>query len=104
MKVKIELNGSDREVLIKGLKRKQQKEFFKQIRKVQSIDANDPESVSAMEEFMDFWDSLVLEFSDLSKEEYEGLDLEEQNKLINAVKESLVPFGIDGDFLKSSSK
>lgn len=99
MKIKILVNESEREITIKGLKGKHRREFFKRMSNLGELakDKNFTE-IDQMQDFQDFWDKIIPECSDLSQEEYEDLDLEEQNKLIVAVRNVLLPFGSEQDF------
>ncbi len=99
MKVKILVNDVEKEVTIKGLKGKHRREFFKKMGQLGKLakDENFSE-IDQMQNFQDFWDKIIPESSNLTQEEYEDLDLEEQNKLIVAVRNVLLPFGSEQDF------
>ena len=97
MKVKILVNDVEREVTIKGIKGKHRKEFFKKLGILGKL-GQDLSQLESMGEFQDFWDELLVEVSDSTSEEYLDLDLEEQNKLIIAVRNILLPFGSEKDF------
>ncbi len=97
MKVKILVNDVEREVTIKGLKGKHRKEFFKKIGALGKV-SKDLAELESMSDFQDYWDGLLKETSDLTEEEYDDLELEEQNKLIVAVRNILLPFGSEKDF------
>lgn len=94
MKVKILIDDVETEVTIKGLKGKHKKQFLKKISELSKIAKTDElAAVGEMEGFIDYQDELALEVIDISKEQYEDLEIEEANKILSAIRESLFPSG-----------
>ena len=92
MKLKIVLNDSEKEIEIKGLKGKHKKNFIKKITEISKLAKEDSmTAVGQMTEFLDYQDDLNLELINLTKEEYEDLDLEEQNKITLAIRHIMFP-------------
>ncbi len=94
MKVKIIINEKEREVVISGLKRRHKKEWMNKINSMaKQYKQDDISVIGNMTEFLDFQDDFIIERSDLTKEEYDDLDLEEANKIILAIRKILFPEG-----------
>jgi len=92
MKVKINTDSGEKEVEIKGLRGKHRKQFLVKIREVsEKAKEKDIGAIGQMSEFLDYQDDLLVEVSNLGKEEYDNLELEEQNKLISALRKILFP-------------
>ena len=92
MKVKIKLGDQEREVEISGLRRKHARDWLKKMRTIaEKAKAEDLSAVGDAEEFLDYQDEQAIEFSSLSKEEFDNLDIEEANKIISAIGTLLFP-------------
>ena len=92
MKVKIKIDGQEREIEISGLKRKDSRGWLRMMRSIaEKAKAEDLSAVGDAEEFLDFQDEQAIEFSSLSKEEFDNLDIEEANKIISAIGKLLFP-------------
>ncbi|KKN09276.1 hypothetical protein LCGC14_1048300 [marine sediment metagenome] len=92
MKLKIKVQGEEKEVIVSGLKGKHRKNFLKMMQGIAEKTKKD--NLSAVQdaiEFLDYQDDLAVEVTDLSKEEFENLDLEEANKILNAISKILFP-------------
>ena len=99
MKLKIKVNDVEREIEIKGLKGRHKRQFMKKISDIaKKSKENQIEAIGQMEEFLDFQDKLALEVISLNEEEYNDLELEEQNKILGAIREILIP-GSSGENL-----
>ncbi len=86
MKIKVILNNQEKEVEL-HLKKRHRDKFLK---KAQEIEKKG-ENIESAKEFLDFQDELIIEGSNLTKEEYDNLDLEEQNKLTIATRNIFFP-------------
>lgn len=92
MKIKIKLGDQEREVEISGLKRKHSRDWLKMMRNIaEKAKAEDLSAVGDAEEFLDFQDEQAIEFSSLSKEEFDNLEIEEANKILSAIGKLLFP-------------
>ena len=92
MKIKIKVDGSEKEVEIKGLKGKHKKRLIKKISDLSKAAKTDSMSaIGQMSEFLDYQDEMNLEVINLTKREYEDLDLEEQNKITLAIRSIMFP-------------
>lgn len=92
MKIKINSQGEEKEVEIKGLKRSHSRVWLKKMRTIaEKAKAEDLSSVGDAEEFLDYQDKQAVEFSSLSKEEFDNLDIEEANKILSAIGQLLFP-------------
>ena len=86
MKIKINLGGQEKEIEL-HLKKKHRDKFLK---KAQEIEKKG-ENIENANEFLDFQDKIIIEASNLTEEEYNNLDLEEQNKLTIATRNIFFP-------------
>ncbi len=94
MKIKIMIEEKEREVIISGLKRKHKKAWMDKVNNLAKEFKEDNIAVIGnLGDFLDFQDDFIIEHSDLTKEEYDDLDLEEANKIILAVRKVLFPEG-----------
>ncbi len=92
MKVKIKLGDQEKEVEIKGLKRKHSREWLKKMKSIaDKAKAKDLSAIGEAIEYQEYQDNQAIEFSSLKKEEFENLEIEEANKLISAIGELLFP-------------
>lgn len=92
MKVKIKLGDQEKEIEIKGLKRKDGREWLKKMRAIaEKAKLQDLSAVGDAEAFLNFQDEQAIKFSSLSKEEFDNLDIEEANKIISAIGTLLFP-------------
>ncbi len=92
MKIKINVQGQEKEVIISGLKGKHRKNFLKMMQRIAEKTKKD--NLSAVQdaiEFLDYQDELAVEVTNIDKEEFENLDLEEANKILNAISKILFP-------------
>lgn len=95
MKIKLTLNDKERDVKIKGIKKKYRNEYYDRLLELEKID--DDESLSTKEKlntadkFITWLEDLGVEHSDLSKEEKEELDLEDLKIISETVREVLQP-------------
>ena len=92
MKVKIKLGDQEKDVEISGLKGKHRKNFLQMMQKIaKKTKTDDLSAVQDAVEFLDYQDELAIEVTNLNKEEFEDLDLEEANKILNAISKILFP-------------
>jgi len=95
MKIKLEINKKEKEVIIKGLTKSHRSQYFKKASKLDKI--NSDESVdneiklNEAENFINWLQELGLEYSDLTDEEKSSLDLEELDKITDCVRGILQP-------------
>ena len=92
MKVKIKLDGQEKEVEISGIKRKDSRGWLRMMRSIaEKAKAEDLSAVGDAEEFLDFQDDQAVKFSSLSKEEFDNLEIEEANKILSEIGKLLFP-------------
>ncbi len=95
MQVKIDLNGKERVVTIKGIKKKYRGEYLDKLLVMEKAsedkDLSTEEKLKAATEFLDWVESLAIEYSDLKEEEKEELDIEACDILRDEVRELLSP-------------
>lgn len=92
MKVKINLGGQEREVEIKGLKRKHSRDWLKRMKSIaEKAKTDDISAIGEAVEYQEYQDEQAIEFSSLTKEEFENLEIEEANKIISAIGLLLFP-------------
>lgn len=95
MKVKININNSEKEIVLSGFKAKDKRSFIRKIGEIgKKAKENSLEAIGEMDDFLDFQDNMLLEHCDLKKEDYDELDLEEANKLLLAMRKIL---GFEGE-------
>lgn len=92
MKLKINSQGEEKEVEIKGIKRSHSRVWLRKMKSVaEKAKKDDISAVGDAIEYLDFQDEQAIEFSSLSKEEFDNLEIEEANKIISAIGELLFP-------------
>ena len=92
MKVKINIGDQEREVEIKGLKRGHAREWLKKMRSIaEKAKAEDLSAIGEAIEYQEFQDEQAIEFSTLTKEEFDNMEIEEANKVLNAMAKLLFP-------------
>ena len=95
MKIKLILNNKEREVQIKGIKKKYRNEYYDLLLELEKID--DDESLSTREKlntadkFITWLEDLGIKHSDLTEEEKKELDLEDLKIISETVREVLQP-------------
>ena len=95
MKIKIILGDKEREVKIKGIKKKYRNEYYDLLLELEKID--DDESLSTREklmkadEFITWLEDLGIDHSDLTEDEKKELDLEDLKIISATVREILQP-------------
>ncbi len=87
MRIRVKIGDIEKEVELKP-KKKHRDKFLLEAKKIQEKG----EDINQAIEFLDFQDNLIIECSNLTKEEYEELDLEEQNKLTLGMRKLLFPY------------
>ena len=92
MKLKINVGDQERDVEIKGLKRKHSRDWLKKMRSIaEKAKADDLSAIGEAVDYQEFQDQQAVEFSDLTKEEFENLEIEEANKILSAIGKLLFP-------------
>ncbi len=92
MKVKIKLDGQERDVEIIGLRRKHARDWLKKMRSIaEKAKAEDLAAIGEAIEYQEYQDNQAIEFSSLSEEEFNNLEIEEANKIISAIGVLLFP-------------
>ena len=95
MKIKLILGDKEREVKIKGIKKKYRNEYYDLLLELEKID--DDESLSTKEKlntadkFITWLEELGIKHSDLTNDEKKELDLEDLKMISEAVREILQP-------------
>ena len=87
MRIKIKIDGAEKEVELHP-KKKHRDLFLIEAKKIQ----DKGEDLNSAINFLNFQDKLIIECSNLTEEEYNNLDLEEQNKLTIAMRNLLFPY------------
>ena len=92
MKLKINVLGQEKEVVISGLKGKHRKNFLKKMQAIAlKTKAEDLSAVQDALDFLDYQEELAVEVTNLTKEEIEENELEENNKILAAISKILFP-------------
>jgi len=102
MKIKINVQGEEREIEIDPEKKMTRNEPRIWLRKMRSVaekaKAGDLSAVGDAEDYMDFQDEKAVEFSSLTKEEFDKLHIYEPNKVRGGIGKKIFP-GSQGDSL-----
>ena len=78
--------------MIQGLKGKHKIAFVEKVSTLAKKAKGDKiEAIGEMKEFLDFQDEMAIEVINLTKEEYQDLELEESNKILLAIRKILFP-------------
>lgn len=92
MKIKINIQGEEREIEIKGLNRGHSRLWLRKMRAVaEKAKTDNLSAIGDAEDYLNFQDEQAIEFSSLNKEEFDTLDIEEANKIISAIGALLFP-------------
>lgn len=92
MKVKINTESGEKEIVIKGLKGKHKIAFVEKVSELAKKSKVDQiGAIGEMKEFLDFQDKIAIEVTNLTKEEFENLELEESNKILLAIRKIIFP-------------
>ena len=92
MKIKINSQGEEKEVLIKGLKRSHTRDWLKKMRSIaEKAKAEDLSAIGEAIDYQEYQDEQAIEFSSLTKEEFDNLEIEDANKILSAIGELLFP-------------
>lgn len=90
--IKTEEKIFEKEVEIKGLKGKHKVAFVEKVSTLAKKSKGDRiEAIGEMKEFLEFQDEMAVEVINLTKEEYQDLELEESNKILLAIRKILFP-------------
>ena len=91
MRIKIKLGDVEKDVEVSP-KKKHRNDFLDKVEELQKvIKLKDGEEIKSTRMFIDFEDELAVDCSNLNQEEYDSLDLEEQAKIIKAVRGIVFP-------------
>ena len=92
MKIKINVQGEKREIEIKGIKRNHSRIWLRKMRSVaEKVKKDDLSAIGEAEDYLNFQDEQAVEFSSLTKEEFDNLEIEEANKILSAIGNLLFP-------------
>jgi len=92
MKIKINVQGGEREVEIKGIKRNHSRVWLRKMRSIaEKTKKDDLSAIGDAIDYLDFQDEQAVEFSSLTKEEFDDLEIEEANKILSAIGNLLFP-------------
>ena len=91
MRIKIKFGDGEKEIEVSP-KKKHRNAFLDKIEELKKVvDSENGEEIKSTREFIDFEDGLAVECSTITQEEYDELDLEEQSKIIKAVRSIVFP-------------
>lgn len=91
MRIKVKLNDVEKEVEISP-KKKHRNTYLDKVEELQIVSKSEGgDDMKHTRDFIEFEDELAIECSNLTKEEYEELDLEEQAKITKAVRTIVFP-------------
>lgn len=99
LNIKVTLEDQEREIKVSTFKKHRTK-FLSKVKEIKNKLKED-EDIDSAEEFLDFQDGLATEcskikedevFRDMTKIDYEGLETDEQGKILNAMQECMFPF------------
>ena len=95
MKIKIILEGKEREIVIQGMKKTHRRDFYDKIKDLDKIDKKegvlDTDKIDAADGLLTWLEEMGLKHSDLTDEEKEKLDLEALDEISTAAREILQP-------------
>lgn len=92
MKIKVNVQGEEREIEIKGIKRNHSRIWLRKMKSVaEKAKKDDLSAIGEAEDYLNFQDEQAVEFSSLTKEEFDNLEIEEANKILSAIGNLLFP-------------
>lgn len=91
MRIKIKLSEGEKDIEVSP-KKKDRNNYLDKIEEMKkSIDSDDSGGISETRGFMDYEDKLAVDCSSITQEEFDSLDLEEQAKIVKAVRGIIFP-------------
>lgn len=92
MIIKIKLgDGTEKDVEI-SIKKKHRNKYLDNAENLQNnVDSKDGKEITTTKAFLEFEDSLAVECSNITQEEYDDLDLDEAGKITKAIRMAAFP-------------
>lgn len=95
MKIKILINGTEKEVTIQGMGKNHRREFYDKIKELDKFDkkedTSDSDKIDVADSLLTWLEEIGLRHSNLTDEERKDLDLEALDEISTAAREILQP-------------
>ncbi len=91
MRIKVKIGEVEKDIEISP-KKKHRNQFLDKLEELKKVaESKEGDEMKSTREFIDFQDSLLIECSNITQEEFDELDLEEQGKLVKALRKIVFP-------------
>lgn len=92
MRIKIILGDKSEKEIEVSVKKKHRIKFLDKIEEMKKVLEDDEEkAIGSTKEFMNFQDELAVECSNITQEEWDDMDLDEQEKVTKSIRSAIFP-------------